>query len=395
MAETDQIASCERWFVRRGLPHLIDHYSATDDIFTRMAPFLGFVLFAELFLSFGDRWTGWAQAFAFGAGVAGLVGAFALVNQLRDRRRFELPEDVGPWEIALFVFLPIVPTALGAESSIGENVLAIVITNIVLVVVAYVVTSWGLVPMLRWSIGQTIRQLGHVLNVATKMLPTLLLFSAFIFINAEMWQVANDFTLPLFGAVIALVGSVGVVFVVVSVRRLSFELAQFSRWSEVRGRCVGTPMEGLVPGDDGAEPDPPLLTRSARRNVMLLLTVAQAVPIVLVSLLVTGFYVAFGLLTVRAETLMQWTTATELTAARDWAVSWPMLGAEVVFTRQLLLVSAFIGLFSGLNFAVQVVTDDAYRDDFARGMTKEVHDALAVRVAYHHQVAESSSEEPQ
>ena len=62
MTERDR---CERWFVRRGLPHLIDDYTATDDIFTRMAPFLAGVVFLEFFLAFGDRWTGWSQAVAF------------------------------------------------------------------------------------------------------------------------------------------------------------------------------------------------------------------------------------------------------------------------------------------------------------------------------------------
>jgi hypothetical protein len=42
-----------------------------------------------------------------------------------------------------------------------------------------------------------------------KSLPTLLIFSAFIFINAEMWQVANDFTLPLFGMVMLLLAGIG------------------------------------------------------------------------------------------------------------------------------------------------------------------------------------------
>ena len=54
MTERDR---CERWFVRRGLPHLTDDYTATDDIFTRMAPFLAGVVFLEFFLAFGDRWT--------------------------------------------------------------------------------------------------------------------------------------------------------------------------------------------------------------------------------------------------------------------------------------------------------------------------------------------------
>ena len=54
----------------------------------------------------------------------------------------------------------------------------------------------------------------------------------------------------------------------------------------------------------------------------------------------------------------------------------------MIFTRQLLLVAAFIGLMSGLNFAVQIVTDQAYRSEFAEEMTSEVRDALAVRAVY-------------
>ena len=60
----------ERWFVRQGLPHLIDNYSVREDVLTRMFPFLALVVFLELFLSFGDRWAGVAQAVAFLGGVA-------------------------------------------------------------------------------------------------------------------------------------------------------------------------------------------------------------------------------------------------------------------------------------------------------------------------------------
>jgi len=116
--------------------------------------------------------------------------------------------------------------------------------------------------------------------------------------------------------------------------------------------------------------------------VGLLLFVTQAIQIVLVAVVITVFYLIFGLLTVRETTLLQWTTAAELTRSSDWAIYWSVLGGEVVFTRQLLLVSSFIGLMSGLQFAVQVVTDEAYRAEFAEGMTSEVREALAVRAVY-------------
>lgn len=380
MAERDR---CERWFVRRGLPHLIDDYTATDDIFTRMAPFLAGVVFLEFFLAFGDRWTGWSQAVAFLGGMAALVGGVAVVNRIRGRRSFQLPDDIGVWELALYVLLPIVPTVIGSQGSAGENAVSVVAFNLVLLAFGYVVTSWALIPMMRWSFGQVRRQVTDIANLAMKSLPTLLIFSAFIFINAEMWQVSNDFTLPLFGMVMLLLAGIGAIFVFVSVRRLTVDLARFSAWGDVRPRCADTPVEEIVPADDEPAPDTPPLVRRAEWNVNLLLFVAQGIQVLLVSLVITAFYVVFGLLTVREETLLQWTTVGELTYERDWAVDIAIFGTDLIFTRQLLLVALFIGMFSGLNFAVQVITDDTYREEFIADMTAEVRDALAVRAVYH------------
>ena len=380
MAERDR---CERWFVRRGLPHLIDDYTATDDIFTRMAPFLAGVVFLEFFLAFGDRWTGWSQAVAFLGGMAALVGGVAVVNRIRGRRSFQLPDDIGVWELALYVLLPIVPTVIGSQGSAGENAVSVVAFNLVLLAVGYVVTSWALIPMMRWSFGQVRRQVTDIANLAMKSLPTLLIFSAFIFINAEMWQVSNDFTLPLFGMVMLLLVGIGGIFIFVSVRRLTVDLARFSAWGDVRPRCANTPVEEIIPADDEPAPDTPPLVRRAEWNVNLLLFVAQGIQVLLVSLVITTFYVVFGLLTVREETLLQWTTVGELTYERDWAVDIAIFGTDLIFTRQLLLVALFIGMFSGLNFAVQVFTDDTYREEFIADMTAEVRDALAVRAVYH------------
>ena len=380
MTERDR---CERWFVRRGLPHLIDDYTATDDIFTRMAPFLAGVVFLEFFLAFGDRWTGWSQAVAFLGGIAALVGGVVLVNRIRGRRSFQLPDDIGVWELALYVVLPIVPTVIGSQGSALDNAVSVVAFNLVLLVVGYVVTSWALIPMMRWSFGQVRRQVTDVANLAMKSLPTLLIFSAFIFINAEMWQVANDFTLPLFGMVMLLLVGIGGIFIFVSVRRLTVDLARFSAWGDVRPRCANTPVEEIIPADDEPAPDTPPLMRRAEWNVNLLLFVAQGIQVLLVSLVITTFYVVFGLLTVREETLLQWTTVGELTYERDWAVDIAIFGTDLIFTRQLLLVALFIGMFSGLNFAVQVITDDTYREEFIADMTAEVRDALAVRAVYH------------
>jgi hypothetical protein len=295
----------------------------------------------------------------------------------------QLPDRVGVLEIVLFLVLPTVPTAVGSQNAVAENVFIIVLFNVLVLLVAFVVTSWGLLPMIRWSIGQLRTQIGDIANLTMKSLPILLIFSAFIFLNAEMWQVANDFTLLYFAAVAVLVVLIGSGFVMLSVRRLTVDLARFERWADVRKRIAETPVEQITPGDAEPAPDAPRLHRRAENNVMLLLFASQAIQILLVALVITVFYVLFGLLTVREETLLQWTTATELTSSVDWASRWSVWGGELIFSRQLVLVSAFIGLMSGLQFAVQIVTDTAYRAEFAEEMTSEIRQALAVRAVYY------------
>ena len=186
MTERDR---CERWFVRRSPSpdrrlhrhrrHLHSHGTVPR-----------WRCLSRVFLAFGDRWTGWSQAVAFLGGIAALVGGVVLVNRIRGVAR-SMPDDIGVWELALYVVLPIVPTVIGSRGSAVDNAVSVVAFNLVLLAVGYVVTSWALIPMMRWSFGQVRRQVTDVANLAMKSLPTLLIFSAFIFINAEMWQVGT------------------------------------------------------------------------------------------------------------------------------------------------------------------------------------------------------------
>lgn len=376
-------AQTERWFRRRGLPMFIEDYSVTEDVLTRMYPFMGLVVFAELFLSFGDRWSGWAQAGAFAGGVVLVVGGFALVNLLRRRPPLQLPDDVGIAEVALFLALPMVPAAIGSVDDPVGAALGTSATNLILLGVAFVVTRWGLVPMSRWAVRQMVFQLTHLAPLALKSLPLVLLFSAFIFLNAEMWQVANDMTALAFVAVCTIVPGIGAAFVFMSVRRISLDLESFDTWDHVRTLCEQTPMAPAMHELPTTAERPLLhLSRQARWNVTLRLFVAQSTQILLVSSVTVGFYVVFGLLTVRENTVLQWTTAGELTPGDDWLVRLDVLGQGYVFTRQLLVVATFIGLVSGLQFTVQVLTDPTYRREFAEDMTASVRRALAVRAAY-------------
>src|SRR5690606_37666952 len=99
--------------------------------------------------------------------------------------------------------------------------------------------------------------------------------------------------------------------------------------------------------------------------------------ILIVSASVFAFYTAFGLLTIRDQTLVSWMGPDALGDDRIATVG--VLGDDVVLSRQLLIVAGFVATFAGLQFAVQVVSDANYRREFASDMATDVRQALAVR----------------
>jgi hypothetical protein len=343
----------ERWFLGRGIPHFIEGYSVREDILTRAVPFLALVFVGEVFVTFGDRHRGWTQAATFVATSALLLGAAVVVNRIRGRRPFALPDDVGALEVALFVLVPPLGALIFGSEPVPEAI-ALLVANVVVLGLAYVATSYGLVPMSIWGVRLIRRQLDQIAAVIVRTLPFLLLFSVFFVLTAEVWQVADDLPGAYFGMVVGGMVLLGTLFVVLVTRADVDELNSFDSWA-------------VAP-----------LPRRARVNVSLVLFVSQAVQILLVSAAVFAFYMVFGLLTVREGTLASWIGEGALTDD-DRIATIALLGNDVVLTRQLLIVAGFVATFAGLQFAVQVVSDANYRREFASDMASDVRQALAVR----------------
>lgn len=374
-APSDNRASVERWFVKRGVPHLIADYTAAEDIFTRMYRFLLIVMFIELFLTFTDELVGLQQAALFTFGLFVLLGALALVNRIRGRRWNQIPDHVGVWELAVFV---LVPPALRAVTTLAAvDFIQWLFINLVILGVSYLITSYGLFPMFPWALRQVWHQLVDIVNLFAKSLPLLLLFSAFLFVNAEIWQVSSDIPLVFFVGVVGFIISIGLAFLLLGLRHQLEDLNSFDSWSEVAALCEDSPLEARSILDSPGRPDPRPLRRGERFNLGLLMLVAQAIQISLVATMVGGFYIVFGLFTVGEETILQWTTLTE--DAFDPLFDISVLGHPVVVTQSLLVVSGFIAAFSGLQFAVSLVTDQTYRDEFTSELRLELRELLAVR----------------
>jgi hypothetical protein len=119
------------------------------------------------------------------------------------------------------------------------------------------------------------------------------------------------------------------------------------------------------------------LDRRQRVNVGLVLFVSEALQVLFVALAVGAFFVVFGVVAVHANVLQQW-----IGNSGDVIFSFEFAGDRFQLTGELLRVSGAIAAFTGLNFAVSMLTDSTYREEFIDGLNAEMRDSFRARVAY-------------
>ncbi len=358
------------------MPHLIDGYAPSTDVFTRGWWLLALVLLAEAASAVDRDAPWWQNVTVVAAGAVLILAGVALLNHHLGRELLERPARLGTPELATFVVLPsLLPLVFGFDLGAAAAVAG---ANLLLLLVIYLVAGYGLVPMARWAVSQLAAQLLDLANLLVRTLPMLALFSMFLFLNAELWQVASDFTWPLLGAAVGLLALVGVLFTLLRVPQELTEVQQLVSWAEVDAAVAATPAAGLT--HRSAAPMAPALGVRARANLVLVGLFRLGVQVVLVSSLVGAFYVAFGVLAVREDTIAQWTTA----GALDGDVLWrgDIGGATLVLSIPLLKVACFLAGFAGLQVTVSALTDPVYRHEFFDDLVGEVSQVLAVRIAY-------------
>jgi len=379
VAPDDTLRDVERWFRSRGIPHFIEDYSATRDVFTRALPSLTLVLVLELLGALNFTWPWWANVGTAAASLAALLGLWAVVNVARKRPALARPDRVGRTELAFFVLLvPAIDVVAGGQRLTALNTL---LGNLALLGLIYLATSYALLPITRWAAGRLWRQLGDVLGLLVRALPLLLLFVTFLFLTAEVWQMAVSLDGARLALTMILFVVVGIVFVVARIPKEVGILARFQSWSDVASLVDGTPASALRPpaeASPSATPsETPRLGRRQWGNVGLVVLFTQGLQILFVSAMIGAFFIGFGLLTVTAETTMLWSGVEP-----DLLVEWDLWDRPVVLTAELLKVAGFLTAFSGFYFTVYVLTDATYRKEFLDEVLLELRQAFAVRAVY-------------
>ena len=370
----------ERWFVRRGLPHAIEDYSAREDVLTRTVPFLTLVFLVEVVTAvFGDRFVGWAQAAALAGATAIVLASVALVNRVRRRPRFQRPDDIGLAELTVFVAVP-AAAAMLFDGSAGEAALLVAV-NLGLVSLAFVFAYFGVLPMLLFGLQQVWRRVRTLTQLLARVLPLLLLFVTFVFFNAEIWQVAHDFTPLAYAIVTAAIALAAFGFVAARTPAELDALGRFASWDEVGALATASGAPALPATGAWAVGVPALeLDRRNRRNVSVLLFVSFAVQVLLIGLIVGVLLVVLGVLSIREQTMLQWTVQEGDVVPALWRFR--VGAATYVLTWEHVAVSGFVAVFAMLQFAVQLLRDEAYRAEFYAEVSGEIREVLAVQALY-------------
>ncbi len=367
----------EQWFIRRGLPHFIEPYGTDPDVWSRAAPVL-LIAYVAGGLHALDL-ANWSVTRNIGAGaviIALLFATWMLTNRLRHRPALSRPRELGIPELAAFLIGPALPAVVFEQW--GDALQAVIEGTVVLAVI-YLFTSYGVLPLMGWAASQTFSRFGSVGRMLTRALPLLLLFTTFLFINAEVWQVAGTLDGPVYIVTLALFFLLGSAFVLSRVPEAIRSVNAFDDWSDVSELVQGTPAEGLALPAHGDPMERPLSIRQ-RVNIGMVSVFSQAILITFVAVILALFFTLFGLLAIPEETVAYWTQLPNVHVLAHWNVR----GRTLVLSEPLVRVAGFLGAFTGMYFTVVLGTDATYRGEFAEDAGPQIRQALAVRLASQH-----------
>lgn len=247
------------------------------------------------------------------------------------------------------------------------------------VVALYAATTLRMTAMARWAVARTFKSLGLLFPLATRALPLLLVFVMFLFINTEVWQVGAALDGGVLWVTVMLFAGLAVAFLLArlpeELDRVDDDVDAERLVSLTRGTPLASAALALVEreGQDVRLEEDVEVRGFQKANLMVVLVVAQAVQVLLLSLSVFAFFIAFGTVAMNDQVVEAWLGPEQLNRLHVGYLS-----------VELIQVSVFLAAFSGMYFTVAAVTDEVYRKQFFTTITRELDRAVAARAVYQH-----------
>ncbi|MFI6906590.1 hypothetical protein ACIBKY_35390 [Nonomuraea sp. NPDC050394] len=375
-----QRVQTERWFVRHGVPTMIEGYAFRRDVLPRMMPPLVFVALVSLLWlvplkSMGSGlWLllGWVIVVAVAVRLAGVVSA---------RRLTLISPRITVVVLVVYALMPVAVPLLqvAVDGDVTPpagrwlGVLGFVLFFAAAFAATLLGTTYGFGALLGRTVRRTLSDLGNSVHLLGRALPALLFVTLFLFFTGELWQAVNRLEWWRLALVVVLFASVAVL---ASASRLREEIGRVEQdfsASRLASACRNTPLAEApfeeLTRDGPLRPVP--LTGRQERNVLLMLAVRQLVQAAVLGVVLFGFFLILGLLMVTPETAEQWIGSRPVPS--------PLIPLLPV---ALLRIATLFAGFGSMYFVVTSMSDSDHRRQFFAPIIDKIERALAVRAVY-------------
>jgi len=370
----------ERWFVRQGVPSMIEGYGFVSHVLPRMLPSLAFVALASLGFLVPLRAAG-SWRWIVLTGVILLTVVVRVVVTLFVRR---LPHFSRATTIAILAAYAAMPVAVpllqlavdGAITPPGGHVvglLGFVIFFVGAFVATLLATTYGLGTLVRRAVQHALYDLRNSVRLLGRALPVLLFVTLFLFFTGELWQAMNRLAWWRLALVVGLFAAVTVLAAAARLRDEIGRVEQDLSAPRLEAAGQGTPLATVAVADiapGGLLPAVPLNGRQ-ERNLLVMLATRQLVQAVIVGTALFTFFLILGVIVVTPETAEQWIGGPP-------ARSGLLPGVPVALLRNATLLAGFGSMY----FAVTSMSDADHRRQFFAPIIDEIERILAVHATY-------------
>lgn len=218
-----------------------------------------------------------------------------------------------------------------------------------------------------------------------KVLPVLMVSVLFIFVNADLWKLANGLSFPRTWAVLGLMGLLAVFVVVTTSLERTARLLGCNRGDDIARFTESdyehaAALEGGIwnTAQDWVEEKKILehrpLKTAAWGNLIIIPMIGQIIQASFFMLLVFGFFMGFSSIAISDTTIESWMTVKP--------EHLKILGVDTNINAVVIKVSMIVAVFSGLSFVATTSSDEKYARSFLKPMIARIKHILIIRDIY-------------
>lgn len=253
----------------------------------------------------------------------------------------------------------------------GGQVFPLIVIGIYLAIFLGADTVFG------WSLKHAIHQLASLPPMIAKVLPVLMVSVLFIFVNADLWKLANGLSFPRTWAVLGLMGLLAVfVVVTTSLERTARLLGRYrgddiARFTENDYEHAAA-LEGGIwnTAQDWVEEKKILEHRPLKiapwSNLIIIPMIGQIIQ--------ATFFMGFSSIAISDTTIESWMTVKP--------EHLKILGVDTNINAVVIKVSMIVAVFSGLSFVATTSSDEKYARSFLKPMIERIKHILIIRDIY-------------